>query len=104
MKELIARRGRDRDARADRVKEGGTEHGKTHWLAVANLLEWQILRDGEKNEGRRRGWRAYPRDGKLGLDGFMPSATGVSRAARGPRGILGNTTRRTKREGRRHHA
>lgn len=104
MKELIARRGRDRDARADRVKEGGTEHGKTHWLAVANLFEWQILRDGEKNEGRRRGWRAYPRDGKLGLEGFMPSATGVSRAARGPRGILGNTTRRTKREGRRHHA
>ena len=104
MKELIARRGRDRDARADRAKEGGTEHGKTHWLAVANLFEWQILRDGEKNEGRRRGWRAYPRDGKLGLEGFMPSATGVSRAARGPRGILGNTTRRTKREGRRHHA
>ena len=104
MKELIARRGRDRDARGDRVKEGGTEHGKTHWLAVANLFEWQILRDGEKNEGRRRGWRAYPRDGKLGLEGFMPSATGVSRAARGPRGILGNTTRRTKREGRRHHA
>ena len=104
MKELIARRGRDRDARADRVKEGGTEHGKTHWLAVANLFEWQILRDGEKNEGLRRGWRAYPRDGKLGLEGFMPSATGVSRAARGPRGILGNTTRRTKREGRRHHA
>lgn len=104
MKERIARRGRDRDARADPVKEGGTEHGKTHWLAVANLFEWQILRDGEKNEGRRRGWRAYPRDGKLGLEGFMPSATGVSRAARGPRGILGNTTRRTKREGRRHHA
>ena len=52
MKELIARRGRDRDAHADRVKEGGTEHGKTHWLAVANLFEWQILRDGEKNEGR----------------------------------------------------
>ena len=103
MKELIARRGRDRDARADRVKEGGTEHGKTHWLAVANLFEWQILRDGEKNEGRRRGWRAYPRDGKPRLELFMPSATGVSRGARGPHGILGNTTE-TKREGRQHHA
>ena len=39
MKERIARRGRDRDARADPVKEGGTEHGKTHWLAVANIFE-----------------------------------------------------------------